>query len=852
MNYTTSTTIFKTFKSNSEFEGKFTNKKLEFKVIGKDNLKLYLNIDDVKYFDFYPNNSKVFFVCNGKVEIYKISDDYDNIEKISEIKDFCNNIIFASFNPFEENILVTISEKNDMKIWDIYQCDIKSCKALNNGNLLQRIEWESGKIMYSYNDELIIYDYNNNKIISKLKVNIDNQEFLFFNNNNIIKIDFEFENLGVKIFSIYENKEKFNFEKKGITNYIYLNNFDSLILFDKLNITIFRINKNDYTIKEIKKVQIQNNVNLFGYSFSKLSHNSISLNLELYNFRYNITNKLSLEVPIENDKVNSKFDINKLKKKITDFKELNLNLIENKSLNNYKKKYFNIKMIQDELIQIQNVDLLSRSIYVKKNINKIKNITDINSKYIEIIKLIIRDNTIKEIIEIYLSFIKDKEKELKEKFKDNFEEFKDEKETYSAFFNEKEFFNKFREKKKTEKVMVLNILENIIGLEKIDDDQKIDSFIKISNNIINEYTKNLCYNHPINEENNEELIYFNNKLMIIYEFKSLLEEFNNPNTQEKKNKLIDLINIYIYEFKKIKELINNNISVNFVSYLFICAICSDTQENFDENISIIINNNKDNFEYKMKNPPNKLDIEKIRKFLIQILNSKCLETAFKSIYGENEIYMFNNNEYNKYYVENYINFLPIKGYLYAVTDKFTLKCFLISLSPEIIAGQFLDDLLLLKYAGIIFTTLHEFGHIVVDHLYYMSNCSKTLNTPRNEKILECEGGIYFEYALFGDIYKGLNIRQGMFLLKEDNYKKTCQEFQNNFEILELENLTLSNNDEFYEEFKKCEKILNYKNLTKAILIKSKAGDNFQVPYITLRNDNNIGLCKKDFRVIIKY
>ena len=107
----------KTFKSNSEFEAKYTNKKLEFKVIGKNNLKLDLNIDDVTYFDFYPNISKAFFVCNGKVEIYKISDDYDKIEKISAIKDYCNNIIFASFNPVEENIIVTISEKNEFGIF---------------------------------------------------------------------------------------------------------------------------------------------------------------------------------------------------------------------------------------------------------------------------------------------------------------------------------------------------------------------------------------------------------------------------------------------------------------------------------------------------------------------------------------------------------------------------------------------------------------------------------------------------------------------------------------------------------------------------------------------------------------
>ena len=105
MNYMTSTKIFKNFSSNSEFEAQYINNKLIFKVINKGNLKLELNIDGVTYFDFHPNISKVFLVCNGKVGIYKISDNYDKIEKINEIKDYSNKIIFASFNPIEENIV---------------------------------------------------------------------------------------------------------------------------------------------------------------------------------------------------------------------------------------------------------------------------------------------------------------------------------------------------------------------------------------------------------------------------------------------------------------------------------------------------------------------------------------------------------------------------------------------------------------------------------------------------------------------------------------------------------------------------------------------------------------------------
>ena len=152
-------------------------------------------------------------------------------------------------------------------------------------------------------------------------MNINNQEFYFFDNNNIIRINFEIENLGVKIFPLDKEEEKFNFEIKGITDYIYLNNFDSLILFDKLNITTFRIinNNNNFTIKEINKRQFKNYLNIFGYSFSKISNNSISINLDLYNFRYNISKKVCLEISIEKDKINCKFDINKLTKKIFRF-----------------------------------------------------------------------------------------------------------------------------------------------------------------------------------------------------------------------------------------------------------------------------------------------------------------------------------------------------------------------------------------------------------------------------------------------------------------------------------------------------------------------------------------------------
>lgn len=852
MNYWNSSRIY---RKNQEFEVKYLNKKLKFKRI-KDNLNFEMYIENVIYVDFHPHINNIFLVCNGKVEIYKINDDCDRSEKICEIKDHSNEIIYASFNPIE-NLVGTISENNIIKIFDMYSGDIKSSKVLGVGILRNIIEWQKGKIMYAFNDEIFIYDYYNNKIINKINQLENNEYFKFFDNNNIILTnkDSKDKKIYTKIISIVEKVENNIFEKKGINYSLFLQNLNYLILIDDFNITILEINNNFILqTKDIISIKNDNNFkfdHVFDYSYSKVSNNKILLELYYYDCKLDDVKKFSVNIPMEKNIQDNILDINKLKNKIKDFNELNLNSIEAKSLRNYKKKYYKIEAIKDELKKIENDNLLERSRYVERNIKNVNDIKDIKDKYIEILKLLIRDNTNKDLINIYLSFIQENEKVLKIEFENYFEGFNDEKEIYGAFFDEDEFQRRFNTKKiNFEKQNVLEILENIINLGKNDDTNKITSFQNLAIKLIKKYEKFLCFNHPINDENSEELIYLNNKLIIIYEFKSILKICNSKNNNNnKKNEIIKIINCYIHEFKKIKELIQNNISLKKIRHLFLCAICSDTIKNFDYNITNIITNNncKESFEYMIKNPPNQLKLERIKKFLIKILSSKCLETAFKAIYGEDEVYIFNNEEYNTYFINNYIDFLPIKGNLYAVTDKFTLKCFLISLSPEMNAEKFLEDTSLLKYAGIIFTTLHEFGHIIVNHLYYLSNCSRPIDTPRNEKIKECEGGVYFEYALFGDIYDGLNIQQGIFLLKEENYKKNYKEFQNDFESLKLDDLSLTETNMFYKEYEKCKEILNYKYLSKVITIKSKKKEDIDFPYLILRNNAGMKICSKDIR-----
>ena len=178
--------------------------------------------------------------------------------------------------------ILSISSNDVLKIWDIYNGDIKSSKVLNNGDLLYWIEWEKNKIMYYYNNEIIIYDYNCNNIIYRLKKENKKQRFKFIDTNNIIILtNLKNKKLQVKKLSLEEKQENIIFEKEGINYSIFLYIVNYLILFDDLNITIYEINNNN-----IKQIQNDNNNdydfnNILHHSFSKISNKEILLKLDM-------------------------------------------------------------------------------------------------------------------------------------------------------------------------------------------------------------------------------------------------------------------------------------------------------------------------------------------------------------------------------------------------------------------------------------------------------------------------------------------------------------------------------------------------------------------------------------------
>ena len=82
--------------------------KLNFFIL-KTNKSLQLDTNSLYYIS-HPNSNKLFVLIKNKIiNIYKISDSFDKIEKISSINDYSCEINMSSFNPFDENILISNS-----------------------------------------------------------------------------------------------------------------------------------------------------------------------------------------------------------------------------------------------------------------------------------------------------------------------------------------------------------------------------------------------------------------------------------------------------------------------------------------------------------------------------------------------------------------------------------------------------------------------------------------------------------------------------------------------------------------------------------------------------------------------
>ena len=280
--------------------------------------------------------------------------------------------------------------------------------------------------------------------------------------------------------------------------------------------------------------------------------------------------------------------------------------------------------------------------------------------------------------------------------------------------------------------------------------------------IITDYNLNLIDNKDIDVNVNElkKLGFQYNKIEDIYENNDIIIK-NDENE------------IKLYNLKNLKLFINSQNEYNFKQHELY---------KFDE---------------LKKYYSNKFDEEKVRIFISKILASNVMEEAFSFFYGEDIKYPFEdkiiNNKEKKAleFVNNYIEFIPLKNEeTSAVTDKFSMQTY-IFVNQDLVTSN-VDDIeteysidkefvnKVLVNGAIVSINDHELNHNFHNYYYFSKNGNEPLKTPRKKEMDERESGNNMERVLFGRLINQLTLKQVFYILNEDNYKKSLNQFRAEF------------------------------------------------------------------------
>ena len=250
---------------------------------------------------------------------------------------------------------------------------------------------------------------------------------------------------------------------------------------------------------------------------------------------------------------------------------------------------------------------------------------------------------------------------------------------------------------------------------------------------------------------------------------------------------------------------------------------------------------KYNFDFLTKNPPLNLKIDKIKKYLKSVLKSNVFNDIFKLLFGTDDYKrMFDDNMISEF-VDN-IKFLPINfSCISAFLDKLTLVTFVSTMKKIINLDLSKDDEIIsitLENGIIIAILYHEFGHEINSVIGFTENELKNTETPRKKYLDFKEGGYYLELALYGRVIKKLSYGEVLYILNENNYNKSLEDFKKGFIQLSEKDLIINGQ---FEDFniKGNKKLNEYKN---SLFIKTKNDDDSINIYkditvsIPLRND----------------
>ena len=512
-----------------------------------------------------------------------------------------------------------------------------------------------------------------------------------------------------------------------------------------------------------------------------------------------------------------------------------------------------IKVIKNEIMEIPLFERKNKAEQKYKHYLNNKKINTIEKnffeEYIEIIKLLLLDETNKDIVILYLNFIKNNEISVKNCGLTTFNE---EIKKYKLLFTKdemKKIAPGIKEKNEKEKF--------ILFLEKI-------SLIKTNNainklyNEIDQISKSIEYfNYPI-EFSNQELFYYKLYVLLIMGIKRIKDNIKYSNDMKYKYILNRIaiaklvINNKIFYNEKIinnedkmniliililfDKLDNNGESVNFNRLLQTEPVKFFDLENYIKinNLGVIyvtdrisklciknrfgdsgiieiysghvcLNNlKKKQLDYKMNiNIFNTLDslfnnniilpyIGRIKQFLITIVNSNVYKEAIQMLFPNHNKYLLGTHlEDIKKCINDRFKFYPYQDLGDSgLTDKFSCYTYIPILTFDITSKNpiFFFTLII---SAIIEDSIHEINHLNQDIIYFKGNDKNLFFSPKRKNLKGEDGGENLEEIFFGRCVKNLKILECFYLLNENNYEQSLFDFKKNFKNLYNNNVDFS-------------------------------------------------------------
>ena len=541
-----------------------------------------IKLQKLYFFNFHKHYETIFFICNERnISIYLINETDKTIEKLSTVNGHYNKVIFADFSPFNPNIFVSISNNYDIKVYDIRK-PIPISHIFIDEKLNRNIElqWDDDRMGIISNKKIIFFDYINFIKDEVKEISFEEKiiNFIFYDKIYLIlltktKILFfqekdkwrTIEEINEELLNIFFNrKEKililfFGEVIKGLfIGYSYVSTRFELKV-DNPRKLKYITPINEKFLKENELCKFYSTKKSINFYIITNENNNISTDENYINNNSNISN--NNQVHDENEL--KKF-LNNIIKNIWDIKLL-LSKENNKEVDSHinNKKYFNYPEIVKELKLIQTLSLLERRKKVIEGINNIDIKPDIKNIYFELLKLLIKDNTNKELIIKYLKFLNNNKEKLHTYFINNIEEYESELAYYLYMFNTEEAFNDFKITKKSNKEELINFLDNLSKYNDINEFEKYIKSFKAENVIL--------FNMPIKSEN-KELCYYRYLNIIKYylkKLKILIQDKENDINKEKidentkkmnYNKFLkEQMNIFTHKMAKTKDAIEKNI-----------------------------------------------------------------------------------------------------------------------------------------------------------------------------------------------------------------------------------------------------------------------------------------------------